>query len=471
MLTFKRLAIATLGALAALAVAVGAGGATAAGTSGNPAGNAAHSAPGLPYRSGEVIVGYQPGPLIKATTAVVGALGGGPGHPIAAPPEQELRLPPGVSVSQEVGHLQGRPGIAYAVPNYLAHVAGTTPGQWIPDDPGRGGKTTGWEQMQWNFLPDVGINAPGGWANLRAAGHPGGRGATVAVLDTGVAYRDWHQFHRSPDFSSTRFAHPYDFVAKNAYPLDRQGHGTFVTGTIAESTNNGLGLTGIAYGSTIMPVRVLDANGWGDASTIGRGIRYATDHGAQVINLSLEFDPGVTAHEIPSMISALSYAHRHGVVVVGAAGNESEPVMAYPARDHDVISVGATTRDRCLAEYSNDGHGLDLVAPGGGQDGTLSSDPDCHPGRGLPDIFQMTFGDPARPDRFGYPGQWYGTSMAATHVAGGAALVIASGVLGRHPSPDRVLARLETTTQKLGGSTPNPSYGYGLVDAGAATAR
>src|SRR5437764_10314464 len=110
MLTFKRLAIVTLGALAALAVAVGAGGAAAAGTSGDP-GTAAHSAAGLPYRSGEVIVGYQPGPLVQATTAVAGALGGGPGHPIAAPPEQELRLPPGVSVSQEVGHLQGRPGI------------------------------------------------------------------------------------------------------------------------------------------------------------------------------------------------------------------------------------------------------------------------------------------------------------------------------------------------------------------------
>jgi serine protease len=293
----------------------------------------------------------------------------------------------------------------------------------------------------------------------------------VAVLDTGVAYRNWHRFRRSPDFNKTRFARPYDFVAGNRYPLDREGHGTFVAGTIAESTNNGIGLTGIAYGATIMPVRVLDANGWGDAATISRGIRYAVDHGAQVINLSLEFDPSVGARQIPGIVSALEYAHRHGVVVVGASGNEGENRMAYPARDHFVISVGATTRDRCLADYSNGGAGLDLVAPGGGQDASLPGDPSCDPARTLPDIFQMTFGDPARPDRFGYPRDWYGTSMASPHVAGVAALVIASRVLGPHPTPDQVLARLEATAQPLGQERPNGDYGYGLVDAGAATAR
>jgi serine protease len=456
MLMLRRLTAPTLVALVALAASAGP---SAAVTS------------AAPYRPGEVIVGYQPSPLLMATRAVAGAWGASPTVPSsAAIQEQVLHISGRESVPQAAARLQSRPGIAYAVPDYLAHVAGTTPAQWVPDDPGKTQHPGGWQQMQWNFLPGFGINAPGAWANLRADGRPGGRGVVVAVVDTGVAYRDWHQFSRSPDFNTTRFAAPYDFVARNRYPLDRQGHGTFVTGTIAESTGNGFGLTGIAYGATIMPVRVLDANGWGDAATISRGIRYAVRNGARVINLSLEFDPSVTAGEIPSILSAIDYAHRHGVVVVGASGNEGENQMAYPARDHSVISVGATTRDRCLADYSNGGYGLDLVAPGGGQDATIGSDPNCHSGRSLPPIFQMTFGNPAHPERFGFPGGWYGTSMAAPHVAGVAALVIASGVLGPHPSPSAVLARLQATSQPLGGTRPNSNYGYGLVDAGAATA-
>src|SRR5207302_4819234 len=128
--------------------------------------------------------------------------------------------------------------------------------------------------------------------------------------------------------------------------------------------------------------------GWGDAATISRGIRYAVNHGAQVINLSLEFDPSVNGADIPDIISALRYAHSHGVVVVAASGNESDTEMAYPARSQDVISVGATTRDRCLAAYSNTDRRLDLVAPGGGPDSGLS-DPNCHPYRRLPSIFQL----------------------------------------------------------------------------------
>ena len=144
--------------------------------------------------------------------------------------------------------------------------------------------------------------------------------------------------------------------------------------------------------------------------------------------------------------------------------------MAYPARAADVISVGATTVDRCLAAYSNMDRRLDLVAPGGGPDASGQGDPNCHPYRNLPSIFQMTFPNPSNPRRFGFPREWFGTSMASPHVAGVAALVIASGVVGRHPTPDQVLSRLESTAQPLGGSQPNAKYGYGLVDAGAATA-
>ena len=145
------------------------------------------------------------------------------------------------------------------MPNYIAHAAGAG----IPNDPGRAHRPQGWEQMQWNLLPRNGVNAPEAWANLLADHRAGGRGVVVAVLDTGVAYRNWRKFRQSPDFGGTRFVHPYDFVAHNRYPLDRNGHGTFVAGVIAEATNNGIGLTGLAYGASIMPVRCSTPSGLG----------------------------------------------------------------------------------------------------------------------------------------------------------------------------------------------------------------
>ena len=439
------------------------------------------SAPGR-YAPGEVVVGYATSPAPAAARDVATSHATSQGAAFPEPAVRILRLPRGVGVWQAIARLRHRRDVAFAVPDYLAHITGAPSGSaaqtgstslpppWVPNDPGRSHRPGGWQDLQWNFLPTVGIDVMQAWANLIQEGHPGGSGVVVAILDTGVAYRNWHQYRRSPDFIGTRFVHPYDFIARNRYPLDREGHGTFVAGSVAESTNDGYGLTGIAYGASIMPVRVLDRNGWGDALTIARGIRYAVHHGARVINLSLEFDPSVTAGDIPEIMAAIRYAHRHGVIVVAASGNEGSQQIAYPARVPAVISVGATTKDRCLAEYSNGGRKLDLVAPGGGNDATLPSDPDCNPDRILPDIFQMTFPDPSHPQRFGFPNDWFGTSMAAPQVAGVAALVIASRVLGPHPSPDQVLARLEQTAQPLGGSHPNPDYGYGLVDAGAATA-
>ncbi len=410
------------------------------------------------------------------------ARGGGLAHvarrpatgPQAASDEQVrvIKVPRGRSIWPTIARLRRQRGVLYAVPDYVAHQAGA----WVPDDPGATHRKQGWRKIQWNFLPGAGVDAPAAWAHMFGVRRPGGRGVTVAVLDTGVAYRDWRRFAESSDFSGTRFVDPHDFVAGNAFPLDREGHGTFVAGMIAETTNNGIGLTGLAYGANIMPVRVLDADGNGDSVTIARGIRYAVAHGAQVINLSLEFDINVTASDIPDIIHAVGFAHQHGVVVVAAAGNDSSHQLAYPAAAPPVISVGATTRDRCLAGYSNGGTKLDLVAPGGGDDADLATDPNCHPFRTLPAVHQMTYNDfdsitpGSNATRFGLPGS-YGTSMAAPMVSATAALVIASGVIGVHPSPDRVLARLEQTATPLGGVHPNPDYGWGLVNAGAATAR
>jgi serine protease len=428
--------------------------------------NKARSAPGADYVPGQVVVGYASGSTAKVARNLATRMGVRQAAPAPSSGEQVVTVPRGVTVQQEASKLRAQPGVAYAVPNYVAHAAGS----WIPNDPGPTGRAAGgWQKVQWNLLATSGVNAPEAWANLRARKRAGGKGVTVAILDTGVAYRNWTTFRKAPDFTSTKFVHPYDFVANNRFPLDREGHGTFVAGVVAESTNNHVGLAGIAYGASIMPVRVLDADGTGDAATISKGIRYAANNGAKVINLSLEFDMTVNSGDIPDILSAIRYAHSRGALVVAASGNEGVEQVAYPARAPDVVAVGATTKDRCLADYSNGGSRLALVAPGGGEDSDLTGDPDCHPTRNLPNIVQMTFRDPNSPDRFGYPRDWYGTSMAAPHVAAVAALVIASGVIGRGPSPNAVLTRLEQTAVTLGGAKPNRDFGYGLVDAGAAT--
>jgi serine protease len=452
-------------------------------------GATAASYPASAYVPGEVVVGYTSAPTHVLEQAVTARTGARVVAAVASHTEL-VHVPPGESVQTAVGRLRTLPGVAYAVPDFIAHAAGG----WVPDDRGQGTHPRDWQLSQWNFLARAGVDAPDAWSNLRRAGAPGGRGVVVAIVDTGVAYRNWvdpstHKtFRESPDFVGTRFVAPCDLVhgtisglrdgqiaptskCTDSNAVDRHGHGTLVAGVVAETTNNGVGVTGLAYGASVMPVRVLDAQGNGDAITIARGIRYAAAHGARIINLSLEFDLSIGAADIPDVISAIEYAHSHGVIVVAAAGNEGANKLAYPARDPRVISVGATTEDRCLAYYSNSGVRLDLVAPGGGGDAQLSGDANCHPGRQLLDIYQMTFSDPSRPAVFNMPSGWVGTSMAAPHVAAAAALVIASRVLGPRPSPDRVLARLEATATPLGRLRPNRNFGYGLLDASKATAR
>jgi serine protease len=337
----------------------------------------------------------------------------------------------------------------------------------LPDDTGIKGFPGGLAALQWNFFEAAGVNALQAWTNVAGIA-PGGRGVRVAVLDTGVAYRDWGRFKRSPDFANTKFVAPYDFVDGRREAVDRNGHGTHVAGTIAETTNNRLGVTGLAWGATVMPIRVLDSQGYGDAATIAKGIRYAARHGAKVINMSLEFSTSVQADEIPDIVAALRYAHKRGAIVVGSSGNEGEARVAYPAKTDVVVSVGATTDTACLANFSNDGAGLDIVAPGGGDNAQLTQDPNCaqpnHRGR---DIYQMTYTNSIA--NFGLPTGYDGTSMAAPHVSAAAVLVIASRVLGPRPTPIQVECRLKATAKALGIAGPNRIYGYGLVDAGAAT--
>jgi serine protease len=368
-------------------------------------------------------------------------------------------------VGAAIRRLRRRADVDYAVPNVIAHASDFR----LPNDPGRSGKPGGWEALQWNFVGPFGINAPAAWAHAFGAGHPGADDVTIAVLDTGVAYANRGRFRRSPDLGGTRFVRGYDFVDHDPFANDLNGHGTHVASTLAETTDNGIALAGLAYRARIMPVRVLDAFGEGNATTIARGIRFAVVHGAKIINLSLEFSADVTARDIPQLLSAVAYAHRRGVLLVGASGNEAHSAVAYPARARDVVSVGATTEHGCLSDFSNDGQGLDFVAPGGGADAQLAGDANCHPldKPGL-DIYQMTFTG-ASLSRFGLPSGYEGTSMAAPHVSGTAALVIASGVLGPNPSPADITARLAQTVRDLGPPGYDTRYGAGLIDAGRAT--
>jgi serine protease len=421
------------------------------------------------YTPGRILVKYAIATPARVRAAIASNAGAGAPE-VTAPHTRVLSLARGVSIATALRRLRAQRDVVWAVPDYRAHLTGTPGPPLIPNDRGEGSAAGDWQQLQWNFVGPFGVNAPQAWANVAAAGAPGGKGVIVAVLDTGVAYATRGRFRRSPDFSRYGFVGGYDFIAHNRYPNDRNGHGTFVAGTIAEATNNRLSVTGLAFASRIMPVRVLDSQGEGEASTIAEGVRYAVRHRAQVINLSLEFSSSVTASDIPELIEALRYARRRGVLVVAAAGNEAHSAIAYPARAPDVVAVGATTEHGCLADYSNDGSGLTLVAPGGGADASLPGDPNCHAesaaGR---DVFQETFTG-ASPRRFGLPTGYEGTSMAAPHVAATAALIIASGVLGKHPTPAQLIARLRSTARKLGGGGDEALYGAGLVDAAAATA-
>ena len=252
------------------------------------------------------------------------------------------------------------------------------------------------------------VGAPEAWA----AGYTG-QGVTVAIVDTGV---DWDH----PDLRTNLFVNPgeipgngidddgngwvddvsgYDFADNDADPNDVSGHGTHVAGTIA-AANNGFGATGIAPGSTILPVRVLGAGGSGSSIDVAAGIRYAADMGADIINLSLG---GGYSRAIDS---AVEYANALGSLIVAAAGNESSSTPGYPARfsayRDNVISVGAFRSSGRLAGFSNDV----------GSSGSVQVDA---PGVG---IFSSYVGG-------GYASM-SGTSMAAPHVAGMAALILSA---------------------------------------------
>jgi len=403
-----------------------------------------------------------------------------------------LTLPAGSGVREAAAALRRNPRVAYAEPDYVATAsADPAPTFVLPNDPGTlAGPSEAvasagdWAFKQWNFLPPEGdasaraltspggIDAIGAWRNLDAAGRPGAEGIVVAVLDTGVAYRDQgSRFVRSPDFAAGQFVKGRDFIDGDRAPLDENGHGTHVAGTIAEKTDNSVGLTGLAYRAKLMPVRVLDEHGRGQATDIAKGIRFAVAHHAQVINMSFNFGCG---KKVPEVDEALREAYAHGVVTVASAGNlGSEACVSEPATGPRVIGVGGSTEGGCLGDYSLAGAGIDVVAPGGGTAVQGCASVSARP------IYQVTL-KPGSTRIFAIPSSYVGTSMAAAHVTGVAAMILAADTYGgprfypeiddqgAKPRVNGVAKRLRETARDLG--LPKAQQGAGLIDAAAATA-
>jgi serine protease len=407
-----------------------------------------------------------------------------------------VALPRGAGVLATARALRAKAGVEYAEPNYAATASALPtpepepepgPEPYDPDDPGTLEATPGttptpggWALKQWDLLPYTGtptaklpispggINAVGAWTNLIADGRPGGQGIRVAVLDSGIAYRNYGtEYARSPDFSPEQFLPGEDFVDHDKLPLDENGHGTHVAGTIAEQTGNGIGLTGIAYNAQLMPVRVLNSANVGYANRIAEGLRFAIKNHAQVINMSFNFACG---EKVPQVDEALREAYERGIVTVASGGNLSpgtagtKSCVSEPATGPRVIGVGGSTEGGCIGSYSLAGKGIDLVAPGGGP-----------PAAGCPSIlsrpiYQVTL-KPGTKNQFAIPTNYAGTSMAAAHVSGTVALMLASGVIPNSLKGKAlvraVTRRLEVTARGLG--YPRTVQGAGLIDAAAAT--
>jgi serine protease len=392
-----------------------------------------------------------------------------------------LSLAPGAGVRRSARALRRNPRVVYAEPNYVATASASTSVPFDPNDNGtldgstESGEAGSWAFKQWNFLspegPETetlpispgGIDAVDAWRNLIEAGSPGAAGVRVAVLDTGIAYRSLgNKFLRSPDFVANQFVPGYDFVGHDKLPLDENGHGTHVAGTIGEKTDNGIGLTGLAYRAKLMPVRVLDREGRGNAVTIAKGIRFAIENHAQVINMSFNFACG---KKVPAVDEALKEAFEAGIVTVASVGNVgSEDCVSEPATGPRVIGVGGTTEGACIGGYSLAGKGVDVVAPGGGIPKGGCPSVSARP------IYQVTL-YPGSTNTFAIPATYVGTSMAAAHVSGAAAMVLASKTIkpklkGRG-LVEVITRRLRGTARDLG--LPATEQGAGLIDVGRAT--
>jgi serine protease len=303
--------------------------------------------------------------------------------------------------------------IQYAEPNYTYKSLG------FPNDP--------LYPQQWNLRA---INVEKAWNTAN------GEGAVVAVIDTGVSAN-------LPDMGQTDFVRGYDFVNDDDDASDDQGHGSHVAGTIAQSTDNGEGVAGIAYAAKIMPIKVLDSYGSGSLADVAEGIKLAADRGANIINLSLG-----GGGDSQLMRDAVNYANSKGVVVICAAGNEDSPSSIYPALYPGCLSVAAFGPSGKRSFFSNYGRGVDISAPGGDKTNGAEGG-----------ILQNTIDESGNSVYASYQG----TSMAAPHVAGVAALLWSRGM----HDPSMIRKALLSSARTAGDDVRN-DYGAGRLDAGQA---
>jgi serine protease len=437
-------------------------------------------AAGTKYLRDSLIVRFRPGTLPATQRTLLAQVDATPGPTLTYADFDIVALAGGADPEDAARRLRAQPDVEYAQPRYRARP------MFVPNDP--------LYSRQWNY-PQIDMERA--WDINRG----GSTSVIVAILDTGIAFRSgtlrlsgiaWQRedgasfpafgpvdipFAPAPDLGADRFVSPRDFIWDDNLPFDMAGHGTHVAGTIGQLTNNSVGGAGMASNVRLMPVKVVDSE-WdfifnspfiGTDDTVARGIRYAVDNGAKIINMSL----GREGNPAPAVRSAIEYAVSHGAFVAVAGGNdalegnEQEAYASFAPQVDGMVAVAATGPDRRRAIYSTTGSFVELAAPGGDFSRGTSASGIVQQTLDL-DLVETWAGPVSRyaVPRFDVFAYFFfeGTSMSTAHVSGLAALLMSQGLA----DPAAIEAILEQSATDLGTPGRDNEYGYGLINGRAA---